>query len=103
MYRLDYADTGEAVREPLLDRDYLARHMQTARAKAVATARHHSRPILISRISNAGNLRPSLVIEPSGRAHRPPSTKAVSREDCRRETGPCFCSPCRAERREARV
>ena len=104
LYRLDYHDgTREAVRDPVIGGDLITRHMATARSRAIELSERDDRPIQISRISGAGAMKPTLIVNPDGRCSRPAGTKAPAREDCKRDSGqPCFCSPCRAERRAAR-
>jgi hypothetical protein len=108
LYRLDYCDGDqpEAVLEPLpwIGGDLIARHMKTARTRAIERAAKAGRPIQISRISGAGLMKPTLIVEASGRCRRPPTSEPMTpREDCVRDSGrACFCSPCRAERRDER-
>lgn len=105
LYRLDYLDgeNTEPVRDPVIGGDLLTRHMTTARSRALQISGDVDRPIQISRISGAGQMKVTLVVDPDGHCRRPAKSKPVAREDCTRGTGrPCFCSPCRAERKAAR-
>lgn len=98
LYRLDFLNddgsTAEAVRQPIIGGDYLARHASTARAHAIETARESNRAILLTRIGNAGITRPTLVIQPDGRC-RPPAGMDSPHSDDR----VCFCPACRAQRK----
>ncbi len=106
LYRLDYLnDDGsqEPVRDPILGGDFICRHMTTARARATTVATRDERRVQITRIVGAGSMKATLVIGPDGTATRPSGTRAVERENCTRATDdPCFCTACRADRREAR-
>jgi hypothetical protein len=104
LYRLDYFDgSREAVRDPVIGGDLITRHMATARRRAIELSERDDRPIQISRISGAGLMKPTLIVNPDGRCSRPTGTKPTTeREDCKRERGACFCTACRAERRAAR-
>jgi len=99
LFRLDYLNndgsTAEAVKH--LGRDFLSRHMSTARTFAVAQAESDRRAILITRIGKGGIVRPSLVIRADGSASRP---GGMDGENCVRDSGrTCFCRNCRAARR----
>lgn len=102
LYRLDYLNedgsTGEAVPDPILGGDFLCRHMTTARSHAMPLAKVNGRAILVTRIGKAGQMRPSLVIQPDGTATRP---GGMAGEDCKagKGQGACFCRNCRASRR----
>lgn len=110
LYRLDYIETGtssentEPVRDPVIGGDLLTRHMTTARSRAIELSAKDGRAIQITRIAGAGLMKVTLIVEPDGRCRRPAKSKPVAREDCKRDSGqPCFCSPCRAERKAARA
>jgi hypothetical protein len=107
LYRLDYLNDDGTTAEPVTNfvgSDFLARHMTTARGAAIEVAAKRGRAILITRIGKAGALRATLIIMPDGTAKRPPNTKSTDRAgDCRKGSGvACFCTACRADRREAR-
>lgn len=103
LFRLDFlndddATAGAAV--PGIAGDFLSRHMTTARKGAIQHAQASGRAILISRIGQAGIVRPCLRVYPDGTCKRPAGTVAPPREDCTKDSGrPCFCSACRAARR----
>lgn len=101
MYRLDYLNAGPVT--DFTNRDYLCKHMATARNVASERAQLMSRQVLITRIGKAGSLKPTLVANPDGTFSRPPGSEPVSeREDCKAgnaEGLACFCTPCRAARR----
>jgi hypothetical protein len=101
LYRLDYLNDDGTTAEPVPT--FLSRHMTTARSAAIAAAKR-GRAILITRIGKAGALKATLIIMPDGTAKRPPNTKSTDRGgDCRKDSGvACFCTACRADRREAR-
>jgi hypothetical protein len=106
LYRLDYVDEQGAIRASVANdidgRDFLSRHMQTARQAAKNAAEASGSRVLITRIGNAGQLRPSLVILPDGSA-LPPATAKKDRNTCTRDTQRvCFCPSCRAARRDSR-
>lgn len=104
LYRLDYHDGDrEAVRDPMMiGSDLITRHMSTARGRASEEARESGRAILITRIGKAGAMKPSLIVEPSGKCRRPDGTKATG-QGCSRASGKaCFCPACRAERKVRR-
>lgn len=101
LYRLDYLNedgsTGAAVKH--LGRDFLSRHMTTARAFAVSQAESERRAILVTRIGKGGQMRPTLVIKADGTASKP---GGMSGEDCVADKGrTCFCRNCRAARRRS--
>jgi hypothetical protein len=106
LYRLDYVDEQGAIQVSVANdidgRDFLSHHMQTARSFAKERATATGWRVLITRIGNAGQLRPSLVILPDGSA-LPPATAKKDRNTCMRDTQRvCFCPSCRAARRESR-
>ena len=104
LYRLDYND-GE--REGVKDRtgsQFLSRHMATARRYATEVAAETDRAIQVTRVDLSGRLRPTLVIHPDGRASQPEGMKVGGvGGDCKAtpDGPPCFCSNCRAARRNA--
>jgi len=99
LYRLDFladdGSTAEAVRQPVIGGDFLSRHASTARAAAIQAAAEDGRAVLMSRISGAGLMRPTLVIEPDGRCKPPAGMNSAHDSDAR----VCFCAACRAQRR----
>lgn len=106
LYRLDFLDPDGAAQAPVrgMAGDFLARHMQTARSHGTAVAAATDSNVLVTRIDNAGNMKPSLIIRPDGTTAPPPQARhANPREVCRKsQGGSCFCTPCRAERAEGR-
>lgn len=102
LYRLDFRDDGSPVPDRImLDTDFLSRHMQTARARAVEVAGDTGRVVVVSRIGKTGSVRPAIVIRPDGGAEAPDGMRQGGGVDCTTGTldQPCFCRNCRAERR----
>lgn len=99
LYRLDYTD-GMAVRDPIFGGDCLSYHMTTARRCGTEAAKTAGVPVVITRISGAGQMKATLVANPDGTFSRPPGSRAASaREDCiGGGARTCWCSPCRASR-----
>lgn len=97
LYRLDFlAEDGtaaESVKVPA-GWDYLSRHAQTARANALTTARETGRSILLTRIGEAGQTKPTLIIDPDGKSRAPAGMKSDHDSLAR----VCFCAACRAQR-----
>lgn len=107
LYRLDFIDSEGRAADPVqtLGRDFLSRHMTTARAYARAEAAATERAILITRIGKSGQMRPTLVIHPDGLSTRPQGTRTTGAGgDCTAtpDGPPCFCANCRAARRAER-
>ncbi len=74
LYRLDYATPTGQILAPVKDSimtssDYLSRHAQTARRKAVelSTAPGEDRCVLITRIGKSGQTKPTMLVLPGGR------------------------------------
>lgn len=98
LYRLDYLNADGTVRGPV--RDFLSRHMTTARKRATEAAAEAELSVQVTRIGKAGQTKATLVIRPDGGAERPAGTRG---EDCKRNSGQtCFCRDCRAQRRGTR-
>ena len=98
LYRLDYltedGSIGRAVLDPILTRDYLSRHASTARRAAIQAAAESGDPVLLTRISGAGNMKPTLVIFPDGKCSPPKGMDSGHDAEARI----CFCRNCRAAR-----
>lgn len=77
-------------------------HMSTARKQATKLALLTNKRVQISRVLPEDKVVACLIVGPDGTAERPLHSQPVSRrEDCTRGTGrACFCSPCRAARKE---
>lgn len=82
--------------------DYSCQHATTARRAAFEAAARAECDVGIYRLVGK-TLRPAYRVQPSGRVLPPVGVEVPERERCVRDEGkPCFCTPCRAERREAR-
>lgn len=98
LYRLDYVD-GEPVEAIPGIGVFLSHHMMAARRFALTRADLDGRAIQITRINDAGQLKPTLIVNPDGTCSKPPG---VDGGDCRAESGvTCFCANCRAQRRRS--
>ena len=80
------------------------RHMATARQRAREWAATTGEAVEVcTHDRETGRRRIRTIIRPDGSAAPPPGMTA-GREDCTRDSGrPCFCTPCRDERRKARA
>jgi hypothetical protein len=79
------------------------RHMATARRNAAELARAYGTPVEVVTFDREGRRKVRTIIHPDGRAAPPPQAVTDEREGCVRHEGrPCFCTPCRAERKAAR-
>lgn len=98
LYRLDYLNpdgsTAEAVRGGVACADFLSRHASTARKAAIQAAADSERAVLMTRIGNAGQMRPTLVIFPDGKCSPPAGMDSGHDAEAR----VCFCRNCRAGR-----
>lgn len=77
LYRLDYVSPDgatEAVYDPLWRGAFLTQRATYARERAIHIAAETRRDVQITRISGAGTLKPTLVVDGiTGRCHRPKS------------------------------
>lgn len=98
LYRLDYLNpdgsTRGAVRVNAGTYDFLSRHASTARKRGMEEAAESGHPVLLTRIGNAGQMRPTLVMYPDGKCS-PPSGMDSGHDA---EARICFCRNCRAGR-----
>ena len=77
-----------------------ANHASTARTYARNLAQLSGRSVAVCREFGS---RIAFIVEPDGAILPPPGVKVAEREQCTKGAGTaCFCSPCRADRREAR-
>ncbi len=93
MFTVTFADSAEHAADP-------CRHATTARKRALGAARDSGRQVTVKR----GD-REAYVVTPAGHILAPSGVETDDRENCKRALGtdgPCFCTACRAERRERR-
>ena len=106
MFVLDFIDhEGNVVEryKPLDGKADGYGHSRTARIVARREAAERRQHVLVSRVVN-GKARPAYVVRVDGSSAPPTTMQAPGREDCKRAEGvPCFCTPCRAERKAARA
>lgn len=107
MFVLDRIASDGSIVGPALDEDGepvgAVHHMSTARGFAVLSAMYHSEQVQISRVVGEfdRDCKPCLIVTPEGHARMPLHAEPMNRrENCTKGTGrACFCSPCRADRR----
>lgn len=76
--------------------------MTAARLEAMLSAATLGCPVEVcTTIGKRRQVR--VVVLPDGSAKRPGHVEAEPREDCKRDSGACFCTPCRNERKAGRA
>lgn len=76
-----------------------AAHAQTIRPEAMRLAAKRGCPVRVARHIR-GAIRPAYIVYPDGSIRPPGNMRHPNpREECRRSSGTCFCSACRAGRR----
>lgn len=98
MFTLHYMTEDGKVGEPCGGPSVIL--AKTARRAALARAQAEQRTVAV-----VAGKRCVYVVRADGRVNPPPGAQVAEREDCKAAPGapPCFCSACRAARREQRA